>query len=297
LNNPGSEISGVRLLGTSAVPVYLVGNKEQILIEGGVSAIVPELADQIIAYDLIKEGGGGSLRRLLLTHSHFDHCGAVAYLQANIPSLEITASPEAAELLSKPKVIQFIRTENARMVSFFGRENEVAGHKGEFTRFAVVPELHDGAFFDNWTDIGTLEILSTPGHSRCSVSIWIPERRLLFVGDACGFFGGPGRVFPFSLNDFYQQLKDVQLFKQLDPTTIGFGHFGMLTGMDVEGFFKDFDDATGKLIDIANESRGNVENAVNNVMNRFYRDGFRFLQERFFRECVEKMVTRIIEVE
>ena len=295
LNNPGSQISGVKILGTSAVPLYLVGKEERILIEGGVSAIAPELADQLNENGIMPGANGPGMKRLLLTHSHFDHCGAAAYLGSNIPSLEITSSPEAAEILSKPKVIKFIRKENDRMAKFFGREQEVARHNGEFRQFPVEPILRDGDSFDTWTDIGPLEIIATPGHSRCSISIWFPRQRFLFVSDACGFFGGPGRVFPFSLNNFFQQLKDVQLFRELDPAVMGFGHFGMLTGKDVVGFFTDFEEASGILIDFANRSGPDIEDTIDQVMNRFYRDGFRFLQERFFRECVEKMVTQIID--
>jgi metal-dependent hydrolase (beta-lactamase superfamily II) len=46
---------------------------------------------------------------IALSHSHFDHCGAAAYLLRKIPSARLAASQHAADILQRPNAVELIR--------------------------------------------------------------------------------------------------------------------------------------------------------------------------------------------
>src|SRR5512139_3999954 len=50
---------------------------------------------------------------IALSHSHFDHCGAAAYLLRKIPAARLAASQHAADVLQRPNAVELIRQFNA----------------------------------------------------------------------------------------------------------------------------------------------------------------------------------------
>ena len=80
--------------------VYLLKGKEYMIIEGGMSYIVPDLLRQFRerSIDISK-----ITRLSLVLHSHFDHCGIAPFFQRKIPGLRIVGSGRSQELYRKGK--------------------------------------------------------------------------------------------------------------------------------------------------------------------------------------------------
>ena len=122
---PITKLAGVH------VPAFILDAGEPVLFDPGVSAFGPmylkELASRFGAR--VKES-----LLMLLTHSHFDHCGAAPYLLRAIPFARVGCSPLAADVLQKEKAIALIRSFNAEYEERMQEELQ-----GQDTSFSALP--------------------------------------------------------------------------------------------------------------------------------------------------------------
>ena len=127
-------------------------------------------------------------RRILITHFHADHCG-LAGLIAGRSGAEIFLS-EIDALTLRTFEDQELRSECRRR---FGRENGLDAETLAAIEAAVSPFRTDTAPFnatgslsggDRLTVGGrSLEVVSTPGHSRGHLSFYLSQERFLIAGD------------------------------------------------------------------------------------------------------------------
>lgn len=111
---------------------------------------------------------------LINTHCHFDHSGGDSRIM-EISNCELMASEAASEALRGPDEV-------VTLASNFG---------GDLESLEVSRVLEEG------DEIGlggeSLEVLSTPGHSKGSISLYNSEEEVLFSGDVV-FRDGIGRT-------------------------------------------------------------------------------------------------------
>ncbi|RLC31132.1 MAG: hypothetical protein DRH32_04710, partial [Deltaproteobacteria bacterium] len=78
IDRPGKITERILFLGRREACVYLLkGRGEYALIGGGMAYIVPEILDQLRIHDINEE----KIRRIIILHSHFDHCGIVEFFK------------------------------------------------------------------------------------------------------------------------------------------------------------------------------------------------------------------------
>ena len=114
------------MVGDGHIPAFIYKNKRPLFFDPGVSAFGPFYAKKI--NEILVERDVPLT--VLLTHSHFDHCGAVPYLLRKFPQIKVGASMRAAEVLKKPAAIEFISSFNAEYEQKMSRELQ-----GEDTSF------------------------------------------------------------------------------------------------------------------------------------------------------------------
>ena len=171
----------VEYLGRQEMNVYLLKGKEYMFIEGGMSYIVPDLLRQFRerSIDISK------ITRLLVLHSHFDHCGIAPFFQRKIPGLRIIGSRRSEELYGKEKVINFIRDRNREMIQRLNMEKEADELGLYFDRMAIDEAVGEGDSIDLGEGV-EVRIIEMPGHSSCSIAAYVPSLKALFPSDAGG---------------------------------------------------------------------------------------------------------------
>jgi glyoxylase-like metal-dependent hydrolase (beta-lactamase superfamily II) len=161
--------------------------------------------------DAIKQAiveSGADVKAILITHTHFDHVGAVA------PMAEHTGAEVWVPRLEKhilADINNFIRFPGVGPFPSYDAEHEVEG--GERLQLAG---------FD-------IDVYFTPGHSIGHVSYSIPEHGALFSGDVI-FQGSIGRT-DLPGGDTQTLLESIaMLAEKLPPETAIFpGHMGVTT--------------------------------------------------------------------
>jgi glyoxylase-like metal-dependent hydrolase (beta-lactamase superfamily II) len=152
------------------------------------------------------EGLGLTLDGILLTHTHFDHVGAVA------PVARATGAEVWVPRIEKPvlsDVMRFVPWPDIGPYESWDAEHTVAGgEKLELAGFEI-------------------DVLFTPGHSPGHVTYSIPDERVVFSGDVL-FQGSVGRT-DLPGGDWPTLLDSIgSLMEALPPETIVYpGHMGV----------------------------------------------------------------------
>lgn len=147
------------------VYAYIVAGGSHIcLVDSGVAGSAPLIIDAL--EDLGRKPGDVTL--LLLTHAHPDHIGGARAIKKEC-NCQVAAHPQARRWVEDTEQ-QF-------------RDRPVPG----FHSLVEGPVAVDRLLSDREIlDLGclSLEVIATPGHSRCSISLFCREDGVLFTGDA-----------------------------------------------------------------------------------------------------------------
>lgn len=221
----GEIADGVYMLGHRAVPVFLMDGDQPALFDAGLAFLGPEYARQI--QQVLHERQPAWC---FITHSHFDHCGAVAYLKEQFPQMRVVCSQKAADVLARPNALALIADLNrfaAGMALEFGVEPEDI----PFESFRVDAVAGEGDCFALSPDL-TVQVMETPGHTWDFLSYYIPENHLLVASEALGTPDETGYIVTDCLVDYDVHYQSMQRLNGLDVETLCLGHIYTCTGSD-----------------------------------------------------------------
>ena len=245
----------IEYLGRQEMCVYLLKGKEYMIIEGGMSYIVPSILQQFQERKI----DSSRITRLLLLHSHFDHCGTVPFFKRKIPRLKVVGSRRSQELYRKEKVVNFIRDRNREMIQLLKMENEPAKLNLDFDRIAVDEAVEEGDVIDLGEGV-RVQILEMPGHSSCSIAAYIPSLKALFPSDAGGIPGEGDEIFASGNEDFILYQKSLEKLRPLEVGILCAAPNGAMVGKDARVYISRSVEAAEKMrLEIIHQFQG-VEN-------------------------------------
>jgi len=243
---PGKITERITLLGAPESCFYHVdGGGEAVIIGGGMAHLAPQVHSQIEAFAIdVKK-----ISRLVVLHTHFDHCGLVPYLKKRWPWMKVAASAQGKSRLSDPRVTQTIASFNQMAIARAKLEQEAARLGFEFTGIDVEQSLQEG----DRLVCGevAIDILEVPGHSSCSIAAYVPEEKAFFVSDATGVYS---KDFSFAAGnsnyDLYQ--KSLQRIATYPVETVLLEHYGAAVGEEARSLF-------AKAVETAEAMRASIE--------------------------------------
>lgn len=219
LSNPCRLADGLHCLGPYPVPLFLLDGDRPVLFEGGVYDLGLYYIEEIE-----KLLGERSPSHLLLTHMHFDHCGATGYLKRHFKGALIGQSAEGAEIIKKQSAIDLIGKLNAQ-----GREGKF------FEPFLVDTILSDGDRIEVSRNV-SIQVLKTPGHTRDHLSYYIPHLKALIPSEAVGVPGDGDYIFSEFLIGFDSYMASLEKLATLDVEILMLAHGACLTGSDAGNY-------------------------------------------------------------
>ena len=249
IEEPGYVTDRILLLGRRESSVYLLkGENEYTVLGGGMTYIVPDLIRQLDEYRIDES----LIKRIIILHSHFDHCGIVPFFKKRWPQVKVTASVRAKELLATRKVIDSIEFLNQVLIMKYGIEDKAKELDLSFTGVEIEEVVKDGDILS----CGNLsmEVIEVPGHSSCSVAVYVREEKAMFASDAGGVPFGD-RVFTAANSNFDRYVDSLHKMARYETDIHIAEHFGARTGEDGRAFMR-------KSMSSAKETRRILEESI-----------------------------------
>ncbi|MBS3756785.1 MAG: MBL fold metallo-hydrolase, partial [Desulfobacterales bacterium] len=188
----GTVTPELRVLGAVQLPAFLIDAEFPAVIDAGMSC----MADRYV-HEIRETLNGRQPARLFLTHAHYDHIGATAGIKKAFPEMEICCSAAGCEVLKRPRAIETIRELNRDGAGYMEKMGEPVSGTAEFETFTVDRPISDGDTFSLSAGMH-LQAIATPGHTRDSMSFYVPEKKMLFTGEAAGVMSDTGYIFLLS---------------------------------------------------------------------------------------------------
>ena len=193
-------------------PLYLIRGERNLLVDTAITARSDQIGrnlDQLLA--------GEPLHAVVLTHSHYDHTGALTFLEERY-GCEIFSSQRTKEILENPKSIEFINKLNREFDRLLdcphGAEVRIPKKISAVREGDIIPVARD-----RW-----LQVYETPGHTRCSISFLLLPERIFFVGDAAGILERKGRHKPLFLSSYLQYERSLSTIASVNAEMLGLPH-------------------------------------------------------------------------
>ena len=237
IKKPGKINDNLDFLGTYDNCIYLLKGNDYMIIGGGIASIAPVLDKQLSTLELEPE----KVKYLVVPHSHFDHCGAVPYLTQKFPHLKTIASAYAAEVLVKEKVIDTITYFNKRLIDLMGLQSEYEKLNLQFNGIKVDQIVKENDIIDLGKEI-KVRIIEAPGHTKCSIALYVPKLQALFPSDSIPLPSGSGDqpiLLPSPQYSYDMFQKTVEKLANYEVKICAFEHQGVFVGEQSKQILRD----------------------------------------------------------
>jgi len=267
IREAGKITDNLWYLGRMESGVYVLeGRDNSIIINGGISFILPDVLTQMKEFGIDVD----KIKKLLILHSHFDHVGIVPYFKRNYPEIEVFASAPAWKILTMPKAIETVNLFSQIVANQMGLGDGLDAFDSDWRDDVSGTTVSEG----DRIDLGgvTLSIMETPGHSSCSITAYEPNLKVLFASDAVGI---PYRetAFPSGNSNYTQFQESLERLKPLQVDYLCADHYGYVTGEEARTFINFSIEAARTMredMEDVYRKEGDLDTAVKIITNSFY---------------------------
>lgn len=268
IKKTGAITPELHVLGSIDLPAFLLDADRPAIIDAGMTLMGRQYIRE--AQELL-DGQGPAY--LFLTHLHYDHCGAAPILKNAFPGMQICCSKAGAQVLQRPRAVQTIKELNRSAAAYFSEMGEEVPPIDEFEPFPIDRTLADGEVVALSPDL-SLRAIAAPGHTRDSMGFYVPEKKMLFTGEALGIMDPNGYIFSEWLSDHNQYFESMKKLAKLDVDILCLGHGHVFTGKDAADYIPRaveygiwFRELIEKTLE---ETRGDVEAAKQRIKQKEY---------------------------
>lgn len=223
---PTQLAPGIHRLGNEYVNCYLIEEGDDITLVDGA---MPGFRPQLNAYLQSRGRSVKDITDVILTHAHVDHVGMAEQIREDAGAT-VHVHAEDAHMATTGKV-------HDRESTLLPYLRYPALYKlflvaGRF-HAARTPNIEHVTTFEGEQDLdvpGRPRIIPTPGHSPGHVLFHVPERGILFTGDALCTYNpltgkkGPQLTPRAFANDSRQMLEALDAIERIDAPLMLFGH-------------------------------------------------------------------------
>ncbi len=196
------------------------------LIDDGTTAILFDtgfgFTGYAIADNIARTLGTRKLDYIFLSHSHYDHALATPYIKRRFPEATVVAGRYAGEVFQRPGAKRVMKELDGKFAATCG----VTDYE------CLVDELAADVLVDDGDVItaGSLsfQVLHLPGHTKCSIGYYCPEKKLFLSTETLGVYDGSKTIMPSWLVSYQQCQESIVRVQSLDIEQLLAPHLGLL---------------------------------------------------------------------
>ena len=201
--------------------LLVVGSERTALIDCGM-AYCGERMTENLAKRLADEGRD-TLDYAILSHSHYDHMGALPYVRKRFPEATVLGSRHCSDILSRPNARRLIKELGTAARDLYAPESAAEIPTDGLSVDAV---LADGEKISLGRE--KLIALETKGHTDCSMSFALEPYSLLFTSESTGMLETAEYVHTPILKDYADSMRSLEKCRGYGAKYLCLPHFGML---------------------------------------------------------------------
>lgn len=212
----------VNVCGDDSNATWLIKGEKNVLYEAGMAYSADKMIENIK-----KELHGAPLDAVILSHSHYDHVSGLPFVRKEWPEVVVYGSAYAAKILEKPTVRATMRNLSEEAAIGAGLM-KLPEYDDDGIRIDVL--VKDGDVF--WIGNTKIQVIETPGHTKCSVSYFINDD-VIMASETIGVFKG-GWYMPCYLVGYQMCLDAVDKLRALPAKHLFISHMGIQNAEDME---------------------------------------------------------------
>ena len=220
------------LLGHPAVPVYLLDGLFPVIFDAGLAM----LGDLYIE-EIDKILGDRQPAYCFLTHTHFDHCGAVSAFKRRYPQIQVVAAKKAKEILQRPSAVDRIRFLNTVAEPLVKQTGISYNSDRRFETFDVDRVVQEGHRVEVSADC-MVNVIESPGHTWDCLSYLVVGKSILLSSEAAGQADRTGYIVSDCLADYDRYLESLLKLKALEADILCPGHLFVYSGADTVDYLE-----------------------------------------------------------
>ena len=214
--NDDTILIDIRMFGVPKITgIYVIESGKTCLVDAGTHTEARKILRQLKDLNVFPPD------KIVLTHSHWDHCQAIPFLNQRAMK-----EGKEIEIYASEKAIPYLQDQSYNEVFGTGPFNNIEAD--------IIP-LKEGDTID--LDGISLKVFETPGHMVDSLAFLDEKNMNLFVGDTLGDKISDNIFVPPCMPHFWDKdayLKTIDKTKRIKYESISLQHFGLVHGEEAK---------------------------------------------------------------